>query len=382
MKKNVWLLGVAVAALTSCTQSEVVDIPESRVIGFDTHVDKSTRAVDDIGDLSADFKELYVFGDKGTFTNSVFNPDDNTPYMNHVKVAGGKGNWTYNPHLSWVEGKTFRFAAYANGKGDGSSNAAKLTPYSEPTPAANTATVKFVKHEAKTVDETTISTWGLDIDNYTVEDRDLLVAIPHEVPITTLSSAPGSVGLTFKHVLAKVIFEFRYVANAADQNMVLEIVPFNVNAYHSGNCKLRYTGVADNSTIGADWTTTGTASPYVFFPQVDDKNQTWKSGNLQSAYYVIPQSNENLKVDNIIIKSIKKINGVESVTRTDNFTNVSLKISGHTEWLPGYVYRYMADITPGEHYIHFTTSVNSWVDEDNRNQTIGGGNAQQAGNNP
>ena len=44
MKKNVWLLGVAAAALTSCTQSEVLDVPESKLIGFETHVEKQTRA--------------------------------------------------------------------------------------------------------------------------------------------------------------------------------------------------------------------------------------------------------------------------------------------------------------------------------------------------
>ena len=46
MKKNVWLLGVAVAALTSCTQSEVLDIPESRTISFETFLGKSSRAAD------------------------------------------------------------------------------------------------------------------------------------------------------------------------------------------------------------------------------------------------------------------------------------------------------------------------------------------------
>ena len=37
------MLAVAVAAITSCTKSEVVDIPESRLIGFDPFVGKQTR---------------------------------------------------------------------------------------------------------------------------------------------------------------------------------------------------------------------------------------------------------------------------------------------------------------------------------------------------
>ena len=48
MKTKLWMLGVAVAALTSCTQSEVIDVPENKVIGFEPFVEKHTRAVQNI----------------------------------------------------------------------------------------------------------------------------------------------------------------------------------------------------------------------------------------------------------------------------------------------------------------------------------------------
>lgn len=379
MKKNVWLLGVAVAALTSCTQSEVVDVPESRVIGFDTHVDKQTRATNDIGDLSTDFKELYVFGAIGTGSTlenaTTFNPQ-NARYINHVKLTGGKGNWTYEPHASWVKDRTFRFAAYANGLGNGTNSQARLNEVTDVTNLNSDTYIEFVpEEEVKENGLVTGHVWGLNINNYTVSDKDLIVAIPEEKVVTDLTTAPASVGLTFKHVLAKVIFQFRYTANTQNTNLHLDITPFSVTAYRTGDCKLRYTGITDNSKIGAVWTVDGSKVGYEFFPQIDKdengvkENQTWNSGNIQSECYVIPQPNTELTIPLIRIDSYDG----NVVTATTEFENVSLKFSQHETWLPGYVYRYIADITPGQHYIHFTTSVTSWIDEDNRNQTIQNG---------
>ena len=48
MKKSLWILGVAVIALTGCTNNEVVDIPQSRAINFsNAFVNNTTRA--DVG---------------------------------------------------------------------------------------------------------------------------------------------------------------------------------------------------------------------------------------------------------------------------------------------------------------------------------------------
>ena len=48
MKKNFWMLVISLALLTSCSQSEIVDVPESRVIGFDTYVERISRSVQNI----------------------------------------------------------------------------------------------------------------------------------------------------------------------------------------------------------------------------------------------------------------------------------------------------------------------------------------------
>lgn len=349
MKKSLIILAAAAIALAGCAKSEVLKIAQDRVIGFEPFVENQTKAVNDITDGSADFKEFYVFGEKATKNSSDAYVTDGNLYLSHVQVTGGKGNWTYSPHVPWIANSRFRFAAYANGKGDGTSTAAKL---------------ENVQFRSATTEQ---QNWGLNITNYTVGDDDLIIAIPGEKVVDEIESSPASVGLTFKHVLSKVIFQFRYSANTNNQTLKLEINPFEFQAYDTGDCTATYTGDETTATIGASWTTTGSKVAYNFFEQVGGQNQTWTSGNIQSEMYVIPQPNSEVEIDEIVIHS-KNANG--EITNTTTYEDVSLEISGHTDWKPGYVYRYIADIIPGEHYIHFTTSVTSWIDEDNRNQTI------------
>lgn len=45
MKRSLILLGAVTATLASCSKSEVVDVNDSQAIGFETFVNKSTRAV-------------------------------------------------------------------------------------------------------------------------------------------------------------------------------------------------------------------------------------------------------------------------------------------------------------------------------------------------
>ena len=65
------------------------------------------------------------------------------------------------------------------------------------------------------------------------------------------------------------------------------------------------------------------------------------------------------------------------MTNLTTYRDVNLKITGHEQWRPGYVYCYQADLTPGEHYIQFSASVNSWVDDGDRDQTINPTNPTQ-----
>ena len=62
MKKSLFVLGVAVAALASCTNEETVQVSQGLTIGFSgTGVDNVTKA--DI--TSADFHQFLVYGGYG-----------------------------------------------------------------------------------------------------------------------------------------------------------------------------------------------------------------------------------------------------------------------------------------------------------------------------
>ena len=362
MKKGVWMLGAAIVALTSCTQSEVLDMAQSKAIGFSTFVEKPTKATNDINDgINSDFKEFYVFGAKGNGVkdgSSVFvddNANTNTHYIDHVKVYGGKSHWTYEPHAYWVANKTFRFAAYADGKGDGTSTAAKLES-------------ENVIFKPQVKDSENKDVWGLDIKEYTVSDKDLIAAVPKEMVVSDITSSPALVSLTFKHILSKVIFQF-YNTNT-DNNLSMQIASFSFDAKGKGDCEVRFTGEESNSKIGATWQPDNTSTKrYEFFSGYNWATSPWITGNIQDEVYVIPQSNSNLKVATITINTYKN----NEVVSTKVYENVSLEIPNHENWLPGYVYRYVANLSPEQHEIHFSTVVNTWVDDNSRNQTITSG---------
>ena len=348
MKKNVWLLGMAVAALTSCTQSEVVDIPESRVIDFETFVDKPTRASDDVIDSeSAKFREFYVYAAKGTKTTpEAAITFDSDLVLDQQLVEGGRGSWSYEPHATWVSENYYRFAAYANGNVDGSSaNQAKLD-----------GKVAFKKGTTLGAQD-----WGLTFNDYQVaEGKDLVVAIADEKYTGSLATDPGSVALNFKHILSKVEFRFYYTPTVPDQ--YLEIESFGFDAATTGDCETHYTG--SESLIGATWTPAiftrndEDGFDYTYFDGPDPDGKL-PSGNIHEAHYVIPQPTTSLVVPKITIKTMNAEGEVQS---EQSFTNVSLAVTtpGHTSWLPGYVYRYEATLSGKLHEIHFTTSVKNW----------------------
>lgn len=105
MKKSLFMMGMAALAFASCTNEDVVNIPENKAIGFDAFVGNTTKAVTplDLAGLKAENAGFYVFGGYETVTD-VFN---NT----NVKWNGSA--WAYSPLNYWKVGEKYKFAAYA-----------------------------------------------------------------------------------------------------------------------------------------------------------------------------------------------------------------------------------------------------------------------------
>lgn len=112
MRKSLLLLGVAVAALASCTQNEVVDIAESNVIKFDNaFVGNATKAT--APEITKDnITDIYVYAQ-----NAVTGGDGSgtAVFTNEHVYKTTAGEWSYDDLVKWdnTNNTYYKFAAYA-----------------------------------------------------------------------------------------------------------------------------------------------------------------------------------------------------------------------------------------------------------------------------
>lgn len=170
MKKFLFLGIAATAMFASCTNDEMVEMNPQSAIGFETFVDKSTRAATDVTTDNLTAFWVYGWRTKGTTTEQIFNAQE---------VTANEGVCTYSPLQYWVGGYNYTFEAIAPKSGD---NGVTFN-------AANDAsTIKFVSDS-----ETDLI--------YATGSKDL-------TSTTNLANTPGAVGLVFNHLLSRVKFSF------------------------------------------------------------------------------------------------------------------------------------------------------------------------------
>lgn len=289
MKKSMFMLGVAVAALASCTQNEVVDIAESNVIKFDNaFVGNTTKAV--VGVDNTSITNFYVYAKKGSddlFTNE--------------NVFKNGNAWGYDNTKLWEAG-TYVFAAYSNGgngaKGDG-------------------------KIESGVSLETTSGN-QIKIADYEVGDknRDLVAS----VSTSDLSSNNNPVEFTFKHTLAKI--KFTIESSMGDVNKVT-ITDFEVTGL-----KDKATLTFDNSN-GATWTTpaetrtisnatfgeaitsTPAAEEFVVIPQNNAMTVKFKASITVDQTTVNKELTATIPADNADLKANMCYNYIATIKGTD-----------------------------------------------------------------
>ena len=170
MKRFLFLGIAATAMLASCTNDEMVEMNPQSAIGFETFVDKSTRAAADVTTDNLTAFWVYGWRTKGTTTEQIFNAQE---------VTADKGACTYTPLQYWVGGYKYDFEAVAPKSGE------KGVTVS----AANgTSTITFVSDS----------------------ETDLIYATGSEDLTSTinLTATPGTVGLVFNHLLSRFKFSF------------------------------------------------------------------------------------------------------------------------------------------------------------------------------
>lgn len=292
------MLGVAVAALSGCSQSEILEVAEGRAIGFSSFVNNNTRAVNEV--TTGNLSEYYVFGNYG---------------------SGGASDWTgqaFNNELNttlyyWQPGKIYRFGAYADGNGGKIASSA-------------------VNFDA--------ATQKLTFTNYTPDDtKDLVAAVTgNETADTYIASSETKVPLNFKHLLSQVKLTFTSTAAATYKLTISDVRIAEAVSTCTG----------DYTASGVTWNTNGTTTKngYVYdFFGTEDRVISSEVSQYQSKL-VIPQSG----TEQLYVYFTATIKG-EKPSGSADFTKNFKAALGHTAadvnanaWEPSYCYNYIANV--------------------------------------
>lgn len=300
MKRSLFMLGVAVAALSGCSQSEILEVAEGRAIGFSSFVNNNTRAVNEV--TKDNLSEYYVFGNYGNdgasdWSGQAFNNELNTTLY------------------YWQPGKIYRFGAYADGNGGKIASSA-------------------VNFDA--------ATQKLTFTNYTPEDtKDLVAAVTENQTANDHSNEKNDpVQLNFKHLLSQVKLTFTSTA-AATYKLTISDVRITEAV---STCTGDYT--ASGVTWNTDDSTTKNGYVYDFFG-TEGKEISSEVSQYQSKL-VIPQSG----TEQLYVYFTATIEG-EEPSESTNLTKKFKAALGHTaadgdsdnnKWQPSYCYNYIANV--------------------------------------
>ena len=236
MKKFLFLGIAATAMLASCTNDEMVEMNPQNAIGFETFVDKSTRATDVTKDNLDKFK--------------VWAYQESTPILIGEQVTKSGSDWGYTNTQYWVAGKTYNFHAIAP--------------------------VDCETGDSYTYDGTSAAP-SIDFTNG-AGLTDLIYAQVSGVKYATLSADIEKVAFNFNHLLSRVRFNF--TESFANDQITVQVTDLKITGATSAGT---YNGsawtfestpaTATYSFDGAhatDWTTNAVSNHLYFIPTTQD----------------------------------------------------------------------------------------------------------------
>lgn len=298
MKKSLFMMGMVVLALASCTNEEVVNIPASKAIGFSSFVGNPTKATTEMDGSQLQTTGFYVWGGRDGLQNFT---------AQQVTYAGSK--WGYEPLRYWEANETYRFAAFA--------------------PDINSATATF-NYDDGHVD---LTGYVADINN----PEDLVYAKSNDIT-TTSETGNSPVDLSFNHVLSWVKINF-------------------VNGFADGT-KLTITNVDITGVLGTAVFTNGafgTPETEQDFTPVSF-SQTAENGHTETVdFTAIPQNITSFVISfNVTVETAdgNKVAENEPKTATLSVNWVANNIYSYTATIDG--------TTIGMQAIEFNPSVEGW----------------------
>ena len=293
MKKSLFVLGVAVAALASCTNEEVVSVPEGSAIQFSQFVNNNTKAVTPVTSIpDGGYYVIGWYGDAtGAYTEPVFTNETNTT--------------TYY----WMAGKFYKFASYYDG-------GSKITGA-----AFNQAGTQLTLP-------------------YTAGNNDLVAAISDEVKCENVTGN-DAVGLNFKHLLSQVGFTFNTKLGG---EYTLAISDLKVNAIKTSECTYDGTNIT--------WVTEGATKAdyeYAAIADLADGEQTNGIYSKSEVLLVIPQAVPASGTQIAVTFTANLIgDGIDPVDHPNGITkkfSANLTVPTDNAWKAGYIYNYTTELT-------------------------------------
>lgn len=322
MKRSLFMLGVAVAALSSCSNNEVLDIAESNAIKFsNTFVGKPTRSVTAPELTTDNLKEMYVFASKGA--DPVFDANPKLVYR-----IGETNEWGYDNLVAWEATKDYEFVAYA-GKNLG--NSVK----------ANT-------------DNKSLNFSNIDVDGSEDKQFDLLYSDTKS--IRAAENGNPMIDFTFEHLLSMVQFTLKSGFGATTEVKITNFKFYGVKT----------TGSYDASQESPAWTLTAIANTKddTNFKSDAEETAQYKAKDVVNSWVVIPQQNVASGNVEMVKFTVNVVDGKTTIGPKD-FT---AKIPSIT-WKKGFRYNYIFTITPEQmgvagQYITFDApEVEEWKDD-------------------
>lgn len=275
MKKGLWMLGLAAAAMTSCTQSEVLEVAENRAIGFDdVFVGKVTRAADptenSLDVLQQSGKGFYVYGGYEGVTDVFANT--------HVTYnSNNTPKWEYTPIRYWVAGQKYKFVAYA--------------------PVMNvTPTFSYGTTGSPTTNDATLTFTDVVIDGTADNQKDFIVA-KSGVITPNDNNYNTAVKFNFFHALSMIKVTLR---NGFADGVKVAISDFKIegiktkgkfvteatNTFSAGSCGTWSDQMSAETT--STFTDTGTTLNELWSTATSDDTNTSKA--YSNEFIVIPQT--------------------------------------------------------------------------------------------
>lgn len=334
--KKLFISMLAVAALASCSQEDVIVADKGDLIGFNSFVENSTRAADPTYGAVA-LESFYVYGTVQGTGNGIVNIYDGDVVTGEVgkkeTITDENGNeievdkaWSCDVKQYWIAGAQYNFAAVVDVDKD-----ANNLP------------------DGVTVDTTT----GMPktIAYTTANQNDLLYA---EATATGQATGNGKVNFNFSHLLSKAQFT---VKSNTEGGYYYSVKDIKVSNYAGGT----YT-IADGT-----WMTNDYASANVEFGDVEYVTKGDTNGKTNATQMLLVPTTADFKVsftveiwngdgqgnDEVLLGQTVYADG-----DTDDVHNA---LSVTTDLVKGNTYNFNLNLSVGE-LIQFTVTTNpTWA---------------------